>query len=180
MKDFQYYSYCFSDLHTAQSKRLPAPHKPLLLLSIIDLIESGNISSPEVELTDILIRTFKGNANRYIGHSIIFKPNIGYPFFHLQHEPFWRLIPTVQQQQSAMAAEASTKYGATKAVYSIKGLREKYKCALIDKDLFNLLQNGDIRAKLRTTLISRYLTRQPNTASPLAALPLAIALSLIA
>lgn len=180
MKDFQYYNECFLNLHTAQSKKLPAPHKSLLLLSIIDLIEKGFITSNKIELTDVLIRTFKANTNWFIGHSIIFRPNIGQPFYHLQHENFWNLIPVSQEQELNLAADTPSKYGPRKAVYSIKGLREQYKYALIDPELFELLQNADVRAKLRTTLISKYLSQQPNTVSPLTVLPLVVALSLIA
>ena len=180
MKDFQYYYDCFSNLHTAKARRFPAPHKPLLLLSVIELVERGVITSNKIELTDTLIRTFKGFANKFIGHSIIFRPNIGQPYYHLQFEPFWSLIPRQQAQELPLAAEGVGVYGAKKAVYSIKGLREQYKYALIDQELFDLLQNADVRATLRTLLISRYLSQQPNTVSPLNLLPLAVALSLIA
>lgn len=180
MNDFQYYKDCFSNLHTAHAKKFPAPHKPLLLLSIIDLVERGFITSNKIELTDILIRTFKANANRFIGHSIIFRPNIGQPFYHLQHETFWNLIPVSQEKELNLTAEVAHIFGPKKAVYSIKGIREQYKYALIDRELFELLQNADVRAKLRTTLISKYLTQQPNTVAPLTVLPLVIALSLIA
>ena len=180
MKDFQYYKDCFLNLHTAKSKKIPAPHKPLLLLSIIDLVERGFITSNKIELTDVLIRTFKTNAKRFIGNSIIFRPNIGQPFYHLQHEPFWSLIPVPHEDELRLAAEGTYGYGPQKAVYSIKGLREKYKYALIDYELFDLLKNADVRAKLRTALISKYLSQQPNTASPLTVLPLVVALSLIA
>ena len=80
MKDFQYYKDCFSNLHTAKAKKLPAPHKPLLLLSVIDLVEREVITSNKIELSDTLIRQFKINSKRLVGHSIIFKPNIGQPF----------------------------------------------------------------------------------------------------
>lgn len=48
MKDFQYYKDCFLNLHTAKAKKIPAPHKPLLLLSIIDLVEHGFITSNKI------------------------------------------------------------------------------------------------------------------------------------
>lgn len=180
MDAFQYYKYCFSNLHTAHARRLPAPHKPLLLLSIIDLVEEGVIISNKIELTDVLIRTFKTNAIRYIGHSIIFRPNIGQPFYHLQYEPFWALKENAQCKAISMAAEGGASYGNKKPVYSIKGLKEKYLYAEIDEELFHLLQNADARAQLRSTLISQYLSDQPNTISPLASLPVILALSLIA
>ena len=180
MKDFGYYKECFLNLHTARSHKLPAPHKPLLLLSIIDLVERGFITSNKIELTDNLIRTFKANANRFIGHSIVFRPNIGQPFYHMQYEPFWQLVPASQIQEVSLAADIPPQYGVKKAVYSVKGLREQYKYALIDRELFELLQNTDVRAKLRTTLISKYLSQQPNSISPLYVIPMVLGLTLIA
>lgn len=180
MRDFRYYKECFSNLHTAHSNKLPAPHKPLLLLSIIDLIERRLITSNRIELTDELVRAFKSNATRFIGHSVIFSPNIGQPFYHLQYEPFWRLIPSRLENDLSMAAEGTENYGKKRAVYSLKGLRECYKYALIDGELFELLQNADVRANLRTTLISKYLSEQPNTVSLLPLLPLIISMALIA
>jgi putative restriction endonuclease len=52
MKDFSYYKDCFSTLHTAKSKGFFAPHKPLLLLSVIDLVERGIIRSNRIELSE--------------------------------------------------------------------------------------------------------------------------------
>lgn len=180
MKDFQYYRDCFSNLHTAQARRLPAPHKPLLLLSVIDLVERGVISSNKIELSDVLVRAFKANANRLIGHSIVFRPNIGQPFYHLQHEPFWSLVPVFQAGDIEMAAEGGANYGRKRVVYSLKGLREQYKYALIDQELFALLKIEDVRAKLRTLLISNYISQQPNTVSPLTVISLVVAASIIA
>jgi hypothetical protein len=47
MKDFSYYKECFSTLHTAKSKGFYAPHKALLLLSVIDLVVALNRSITE-------------------------------------------------------------------------------------------------------------------------------------
>jgi putative restriction endonuclease len=52
MKDFSYYKECFSTLHTAKSKGFFAPHKPLLLLSVIDLVEQGVIRSNRIKQID--------------------------------------------------------------------------------------------------------------------------------
>ena len=40
-KDLEYYKDCFSSLNTMKKCGKLAPHKALLLLSIIDLIERG-------------------------------------------------------------------------------------------------------------------------------------------
>lgn len=177
MRDFGFYRNCFENLNTARKGRVPAPHKPLLLLAVMEMIERGSISSIRIELSDELIRTFKINAKRYIGNSIVFKPNIGYPFYHLQNEPFWSLRS--KTMALGMAAEPNGGYGSDKQVYSIKGLRERYGYAMIDRELYDLLRNPDACAKLRTTLISTYLSQQPNIVAPLASFSAIISLTAI-
>lgn len=64
MKDFRYYADCFSSLHAAMKLSKPAPHKALLLLSVIDLVERGIITENHIELSDVLVKTFKANPLR--------------------------------------------------------------------------------------------------------------------
>lgn len=167
-KDFEYYRDCFASLHTNVSRGIPAPHKPLLLLAVMDLIEQGAITSRRIYLTDQLIEAFKANASRYIGRSIVFKPNIGQPYYHMDYEPFWRLVRKVDILQTAVAAEPTVRFGKkSKPAYTANSIRRDYEYADIDEELFRLMQNQDARAKLRTILISTYLLRQPNSATPL-------------
>jgi putative restriction endonuclease len=176
MKDFSYYRECFSTLHTAKSKGFFAPHKPLLLLSVIDLVERGVIRSNRIELSDALVTAFKLNTAKYIGHSKLFSPNIGQPFYHLQHEPFWRLVPTEASVKLCIAADPRSAYGKKSVSYAIGTLRANYRYALIDPELFQLLQNEDARAQLRVMLISKYFSSQPSSIMPLALLPACISL----
>ena len=181
MKDFDYYYNCFGNLNTAKMKCHSAPHKPLLLLSVLDLIEQDFLTSNLIELSEALVNRFKENTKAYLGNSIIFKPNIGYPFYHLTSEPFWKLLHKINSQiisaeeisqnhegSVSKAAESVVTFNSIeleKPIYSIKGLRERYAGAVIDKELFELLKNQDAIAKLRTLLISRYLSNQPNSIS---------------
>jgi len=48
-------------LRVDRSKGQPAPHKPLLLLSIIQEIEIGNISQNKIYITAELVARFKNN-----------------------------------------------------------------------------------------------------------------------
>lgn len=57
--DVNYYLYHFARLHTARYKGKAAPHKAVLLLAVMNLVERGSISSPEIELTDELVDEFK-------------------------------------------------------------------------------------------------------------------------
>ena len=67
------------------------PHKPALLLSIIDLLDRGVITRNEVPLSDELVATFK----RYF--AVVRRendqPTIQNPFFHLCGDKFWQLVP---------------------------------------------------------------------------------------
>ena len=45
----------FSHLHTAKVRGHKAPHKAMLLLAVIDLIEENVITRPEIELTHQLV-----------------------------------------------------------------------------------------------------------------------------
>ena len=140
----QYINY-FSNLHTAKIAGKQAPHKAVLLLSIMDLVEAGIITSPSVELSEALEWTFARVWKRYIGTSIIFTPKVATPFWHLQNEPFYRLYMNNGQPINGGTGR-----------YSIKWLRENTYATLDDK-LFHLMQDENARAELRVTLVSTYL-----------------------
>ena len=62
----------FSSLHTAKVKEPKAPHKAILLLAIIDLIEENFIMTPYIDLTDELNEKFNDNWHRYLESLAIF------------------------------------------------------------------------------------------------------------
>lgn len=151
MKDFQYYKRAFSALHTAQSHGKPAPHKALLLLTVIDMVDFGHISDNRIELTDMLEHHFISLSRKYIGKSLLFRPNIGMPYYHMQYEVFWHLLPKDEHRI----------FKSSEVRYSKTWLNNEFSHAQIDDELFNLLQDEGVRAQLRVLLISTYLTGQP-------------------
>lgn len=172
MKDFRYYADCFSSLHTAMKLGKPAPHKALLLLSVIDLVERGLIGDNHIFLSDILVKAFNANAKKLYANSPIFKPEVTKPFFHMQHEPFWSLVASSDCIATSLAAECTSKYGRSIPTYSVKGLREQFRYAELDNELFELLKNEDARARLMVILISTYLNNRIDLFIPIAALPI--------
>lgn len=142
------YSEYFSNLRTAQKLGMPAPHKAILLLSVMELIESGVIKNNRIELTERLEQTFMRLWKRYVGTSIVFQPKIATPFWHLQNEPFWSLYLNDGKDLSTVTSP-----------YSVKRLRESTH-AIMDSELFALMQDEDCRARLRVTLIGQYLQDQ--------------------
>lgn len=154
-KGIEYYKECFSSLNTMKKTGKKAPHKALLLLSIIDLVEHGIITDCRIPLSDELVRQFKQNTTKLLGTSVLFKPTINYPYFHLRSEPFWQLVPNPNCDISGISN------------YSLPNLRKNIAYAYIDKELFELLKDTNVRAKLRVTLITTYLNNQPTLADNL-------------
>lgn len=101
-KSLSHYERCLAQLSVNKEGGQLAPHKPLLLLAVIDLVECGIIRSPQIELSEALLTAFKLNDMRYTRHIAHFKPNIGMPYYHMSGEPFWRLVPKVPATRPAV------------------------------------------------------------------------------
>lgn len=172
MNNLKDYIEAFSHLHTAKVKRRKAPHKAVLLLAIIDLVESKVIRYPRIELTDGLVRKFNSVWKRYLGESSIFTPDITKPYFHMQYEPFWNLVEKHDLGALLVAEDKPWSMGGQEKKslppggYSVKSMRNAFECAEIDKRLFEIMQNADARAMLRVILINEYLTNQPTRTMP--------------
>ncbi len=115
----------FLSLNTNKRLGQVAPHKAVMLLSVIDLVESGMIAASTFSLTEPLEKKFLQNWKRYVGTSILFKPTVATPFWHMQHEPFWKL----HRNDGLPMDEIS-------ATPSISKVRQCGMTATIDKDLF--------------------------------------------
>lgn len=139
-----------SNLRTDKNqKRYPsftnhrAPHKPFLLLAIMDLIAQGQIKSNYVEPSFDLAQTWNGY------YSSIMPPgsptSMAYPFSRLKTDWFWERLPK-------SGYDAETEYN----IKSVKRLREIYYGAKIDDDLFRFMRDPKTREKLRIFLIQTY------------------------
>ena len=145
-KNLAYYEQLFAHLNVNKMGRQIAPHKPILLLAIMDLVECEMVLLPQIELREALIAAFKWNWVRHVQKDIRFKPVIGTPFYHMSGEPFWKLVP-----KDPSYAPNTT---------NITTLREHYQYAEIDPELFVLMLDADARQRLREVLIETYLTQQ--------------------
>lgn len=150
-KDLTYYVDLFSRLKVNKIGGQVAPHKPILLLAILDLVECEMIMLPQIELREALIAAFKWNWVHLVQKDIRFKPVISTPFYHMCGEPFWRLVP-----KDPSYAPNTT---------NITTLREHYEYAEIDSELFILMLDADARLRLRKVLIETYLTDHNSTAN---------------
>lgn len=131
--------------HWTASTTFRAPHKPLVLLSILDRFAEGSIHTNLIEFDEELIDLFN------IYWSIVEPPSkradVVKPFWHLQSDGFWHLLPKPGFEDRV------TKGG---AITSMGRLREAVFGAQLDKELFSQLQLEKERELLRVALIQTY------------------------
>lgn len=140
---------------TAATKKR-APHKPILLLALLDLVARGVITSSFIDATGDLVELnelFNGYWRRVV--PLGQNSSIAYPFFHLKSEPFWELAPLPGK-------EAQLDH--TKSVGSVSQLRTLALGARLDEELFLLLQQPDGRAALRQVLIESCFSEEAQAA----------------
>src|SRR5690554_7002866 len=70
-------------------KRGDAPHKPVLLLAIIEGIENGDIISNRIAISPELVLSFKDIWSKIV--VIDHLQNFSMPFFRLKSDGFWKL-----------------------------------------------------------------------------------------
>lgn len=144
----QTYRELFTHLHTSNVKGLYAPHKAVLLLGILDLIEFEILKENKVFLTEDLYDSYAYIWKRYVGNSSVFHCDILQPFWYMKSEPFWHL----NHIDGSLVRDSDKK--PSEAVLKTDYYGE------IDPKLFLLLQDLSARAALRVTLIAKYLVPQ--------------------
>lgn len=120
--------------------------KPVLLLTIIEGIETELFNKNEFQLTDWLEKQYVELMQLYMRKSQFDKPtDISNPFWHLQSDGFWHL--KYQGEQLGKSITPSKSW-----------LKEKVEHAWLDDDLWILLLNKEWRQKLRDFIIENKLT----------------------
>lgn len=148
---FETYLIKFQNLNVNKTGNKQAPHKPILLLSIMDMIETGEIVSPIIEISDTLQRRFKQNWKRYVPLTSTYNCKMEYPFYHLSSSSFWHLKKTEEYEN--------------KAPTSMKALKKSYKGAEIDQLLFEAMKDKEMSQQLRNALINTYLSHNKSKSS---------------
>ena len=151
---YQHYAEAFKRLHVKVTYGVRAPHKAILLLSVIDLIETGVITTNQIYYTQQLESQFRHNWIRYIAFLDGHAARPATPFFHMSYEPFWTL-------QINEKCTRTIKELADERIYSNPPkMNEAIDYAIIDQDLFDILQDSFVRAKYRVLLISNYFNTE--------------------
>jgi len=140
----QKYLIIFKKLRVDRSHGI-APHKPILLLSILQNVKNGSISNNQIYITPELISAFKSSWGQLVITNHVCK--MALPFFHMRSEVFWKLIPRPDQESVLDIATS---------ISSINVLNAMVDHALIEEDLFLLMQNPETGYALMQFLLDEY------------------------
>ncbi|MBV5313941.1 MAG: HNH endonuclease [Prolixibacteraceae bacterium] len=132
-----------------------APHKPILLLALINGFEKGYLWGKEVPISEDLLTSFHDYWKLLVDTE--HDANFSLPFFHLGSEKsgFWQLKPYAGKEIPVTKSNS---------IKSYKALCQTVECALLSDELAQALQNPVQRIELKVALLERYF---PNKASNL-------------
>ncbi|MDF3078637.1 MAG: restriction endonuclease [Sphingobacteriaceae bacterium] len=136
----------FSHLNRGITVYGKAPHKPILLISLLELIEKGLIHNNRVYITADLVGTFQENWRLLV--TTLNQPDLTQPFYYLQSEkaegkPFWFLQPKFGCQINSH-------------IKSVNTLAQLLDYGHFSEDLYLLLTDPKSRAILKTVLLDTY------------------------
>ena len=149
------YAKLFASLNTDKSaSRWPdrtrnrAPQKPLLLLSVLDLFELGEISSNLIQITEDLLDLF----DKYWVRVLPFmKPStLAMPFVRMESDGFWNVARRTEGESLLGSPERS-----------VAQLQERAFGARLDEALYQHLQLEENRRLIRSVLVGdRYFSNE--------------------
>lgn len=141
----EFYNNKLRSLKVDRSSGHPKPHKVCLLLSIIDLIESGDISENKIINSDSLKKSFNFYFERLKkGNDAA---NLHLPFYHLKSDGFWHFKVQKDKQSKYQALVSSN------STPSMSRLFDVIEFAYLDSELFDFFSNSLARVQAREALL---------------------------
>lgn len=151
-KDLQYYAKKFAKLNVNKHReRGAAPHKPVLLISVMELIEQGKIRLNQVPLSPELISTFLKYWRSLVRTD--HRSDISLPFVHLTGDGFWHL---------AFYPDSETATPTGLGRKGVTAVRRMVQYAWLDPELFAILQDPGKRVILLRVLIDSWFAGRSN------------------
>ena len=131
----------------------PKPHKLIMILSVLDLLDRGAICGNKILFDAELIRQFEANFRAYAGAGDWCQP--GPPFFHLRTADFWK--HKIKDDRRAEYAKIKRVGGSTRLI------TDNIDYAYLREDVFAMLSCADSRSEVRLQILR--LLEEEETAS---------------
>ena len=149
------YVHIFSKLNTDKNRKRwsevtchQAPHKPFLLLSVMDLIAQGVIYENFIEPTYELVDTFNVYWSKIMPLGA--RSTMAYPFPRLARDGVWVLVPK-EGYEGRLDIDS---------ISSMPKLREVCSGAKLGDELYQFMCEPESREQLRAVLITTYFARE--------------------
>ncbi|MCZ2129358.1 MAG: HNH endonuclease [Bacteroidia bacterium] len=141
----QKYLRAFKSLKMDRAHGGPAPHKPIMLISVLQTFKNGINNNQKIYITPELVAFFKSNWNSLVtsNHDCRF----ALPFYHLTSDKLWKLIPN-PGFENILQLSASMR--------SFANLNAAVNCAIIDEDLYELMKDNKSNEILTQFLLDEY------------------------
>lgn len=134
-------------LNQGVTKYGKAPHKPVLLLAVIESFENEEIIENWIEISDSLVQRFLDIWNLLVKTPHV--PTFALPFFHLKNEKgqFWKLITYPGREIP------TTK---SKSIKSYRALRETVCAAILSEELYLAFSEPVKREEIKLAILDKY------------------------
>jgi len=128
-------------MRVAPTKFGPAPHKPVLVLTLIELIDKGLVADNKFFITPEFVATFKENWALLVNTEN--NCDFSQPFHYLQSDGFWQVLKKDGKQLNGH-------------IKSILTLIEEVDYAFIDEALFQIWCQPENRQKFNVAMLTKY------------------------
>ncbi len=150
------YLHAFGNLHRNMGL---APHKPILLLSILDEIGRGRITDNEIILTVELVSAFREYWQVLPLPPGNWLERVYMPYRYLYQDGFWHFVKNGEAITGKEVGEP----------HSIPDARSRVNYACFEADLWQLLQENPAREALHAHLLQVYFGITPSQVQPIVA-----------
>ncbi len=140
--DLDYYLSKFKQLNVNRSGGHNSPHKPCMLLAVLELAEAGHLIENRIRFDDVLVTRYATYFN--IVKTTVDNLNPWMPFFHLRRERFWHHQALPGREAVLAALTTATKR---------KDIEDNIDYVHLDRDMYQLLLDVGTRRSLLEQLV---------------------------
>ncbi len=129
-----------------------SPHKAVLMLTVIELYEKNILMDNEIRYDETLKSTFLNVWNRVLPDEPLFHPEAYLPFWYLQSDNFWHIVP-IRGKEDILSLMRDTNIKPSEAK-----LIDSVKYAELDEELYFLMTLPSGRSSLKRAWLETYTT----------------------
>ncbi len=144
------YVEAFKNLRTNNKYSRKSPHKAVLMLTVIELYEQNVLSDNVIYYDETLKSMFLKVWNRVLPDEPLFHPEAFFPFWHLQSDSFWHIVP-VRGKEDILSLMRDTNIKPSEAK-----LEDCVRYAELDENLYFLMTLPSGRSSLKRALLETY------------------------